>query len=272
MKKSILLILLISTYMIQYLYCQDIKKEQLNGWYVIKDIKSRILESKPIVTVADFGTVRIDSVVNLSGDTVFQITGKIKKENINVWANETEKSVGKQIGFLHNGKIVTAPQVNQRIENGHFAISINKEYHPQILYQSICRERFDTLLTTHKGWINSIVIEMDESVKTDFIRILEQLYTTTYPLPVENIKKQYSMLENALYKRLQRSNYSSHSSKYMNNEEYVEYKEFIFYNPVAICFMIDGFLFEENPQGLFGYLIDDVVKSIYPKAKSIREL
>lgn len=272
MKKSILLILLISTYMIQYLYCQDIKKEQLNGWYVIKDIKSGILESKPIVTVADFGTVRIDSAVNLSGDTVFQITGKIKKEKINVWANETEKSIGKQIGFLHNGKIVTAPQINQRIENGYFAISINKEYHPKILYQSICRERFDTLLATHKGWINSIVVEMDESVKIDFIHILKQLYTATYTLLTENIKVQYSILEKALYTRLQLPNYGSHSSEYMNSEEYVKYKEFISYNPVAICFMIDGFLFEENPQGLFGYLVDDIVKSIYPKAKSIREL
>lgn len=53
----------------------------------------------------------------------YVLTGKVKAGKIKTWADATEKATGKQIGFLYNGKIITAPQVNMKIENGNFLIS-----------------------------------------------------------------------------------------------------------------------------------------------------
>ena len=42
---------------------------------------------------------------------------------MNLWAEETEKAIGKQIAFVFNDSVISTPTVNMRIESGNFAIT-----------------------------------------------------------------------------------------------------------------------------------------------------
>ncbi len=103
--------------------------EKQNGWYLITDTETMAADKTPIVTASDFEALRLDSVVQSAtsdafpGQTVFLITGKVKADKVDAFADATEKHVGKQMGFLYNGEIITAPQINMRIESGHFSIT-----------------------------------------------------------------------------------------------------------------------------------------------------
>lgn len=120
--------------------CSD--KPVKNGWYPIRDCKTQTFDSSPIVTTADFEVLRIDSALNSANVMTYMITGKIKSDKAKVWADATEKAIGKHMGFLYNGKVVTAPQVNARIESGDF----------QIIPDEFCNDRrrifemYDTLI------------------------------------------------------------------------------------------------------------------------------
>ena len=146
MRKLIFLAVCIANCIVQTSFGQDKIIEQSNGWYHIKDLDANALEMQPIVTVADFETVTIDSAENALGNLTYFIVGRIKKDKIHIWADATEKSIGKQIGFLFDGKIISAPQVNQRIENGNFMISLHNIEEPKKVYQEICREKIDLRL------------------------------------------------------------------------------------------------------------------------------
>lgn len=146
MRKLIFLAVFIANYIVQISFGQDKIMEQSNGWYHIKDLDANALEMQPIVTVADFETVTIDSAENALGNLTYFIVGRIKKDKIHIWADATEKSIGKQIGFLFDGKIISAPQVNQRIENGNFMISLHNTEELKKVYQAICREKIDLRL------------------------------------------------------------------------------------------------------------------------------
>lgn len=98
-------------------------KQDVNGWYFITDNQTMDFDKSPIVTVADFEMLRVDSALNSENTMTYVITGQIKAEKAKIWADATEKAIGKQIGFLYNGKIISSPQVNARIEGGHFQIS-----------------------------------------------------------------------------------------------------------------------------------------------------
>lgn len=102
------------------------KKQDVNGWYFITDKQTQAFDKLPIVTVADFETLRVDSTLNSENAMTYVITGQMKADKIKTWADATEKAIGKQIGFLYNGEIISAPQVNARIEMGHFQISSQK--------------------------------------------------------------------------------------------------------------------------------------------------
>lgn len=94
-----------------------------DGWYLLTDPATGTYAPEPIVTAADFATLRLDSFPNSEGRTVYQIVGSVKEERMDSWADATEKAVGRQIGFLYRGEIISAPRVNMRIDSGRFAIS-----------------------------------------------------------------------------------------------------------------------------------------------------
>lgn len=76
---------------------------------------------------------------------MYVITGQIKADKVNRWADATQKAIDKQIGFLYYGKIISAPEVNARIEGGGFQISsqeLSKDREKMLyIYESLHIER-----------------------------------------------------------------------------------------------------------------------------------
>ena len=101
-----------------------------DGWYFITDSKANAVDRSPIVTASDFAALLLDSFPDAGHGTVsYQVIGKIKDNKVKAWADATEKAIGKQIGFMYNGEIISAPQVNMRIESGNFSISSKELLH-----------------------------------------------------------------------------------------------------------------------------------------------
>lgn len=116
---------------------QSLQRE--NGWYNILDGKKDSIAKVPIVTVKDFVALRLDSTV-FQGRMQFQIAGTIGEHKRGKWADATEKAVGKRIGFVFNNKVITAPQVNMRIESGRFAISAPQGDNLKEIYREVLQE------------------------------------------------------------------------------------------------------------------------------------
>lgn len=121
-----------------------------NGWYYVVDMENDSLSVDPIVTVRDFSMLKLDSVTDAAQDSVtYRIVGKVKDSHEAIWAEATEKSIGKQIGFLFNGILLTAPYVNCSIENGSFFIVTDKVRDMKLLYNALrqeagCKEEYGT--------------------------------------------------------------------------------------------------------------------------------
>lgn len=96
-----------------------------NGWYHLET--SNLEASKLIVSVKDFADIKLDSG-NIYNKIHYIIAGRLKDEKHELFAKETEKAIGKQIGFLLNSEILCAPRVNMRIEKGRFQISLPTMY------------------------------------------------------------------------------------------------------------------------------------------------
>lgn len=90
-----------------------------NGWYPVTGNSNDSLSLEPIVTTKDFSVLRLDS--DAFGKYV--IFGQIHPYYMNLWAEETEKAIGKQIAFVFNDSVISTPTVNMRIESGNFAIT-----------------------------------------------------------------------------------------------------------------------------------------------------
>lgn len=90
-----------------------------NGWYPVTGDSNDSLSLEPIVTTKDFSVLRLDS--DAFGKYV--IFGQIHLYYMNLWAEETEKAIGKQIAFVFNDSVISTPTVNMRIESGNFAIT-----------------------------------------------------------------------------------------------------------------------------------------------------
>lgn len=117
-----------------------------NGWYHVLSTGS--LSSKPIITVKDFVGLKLET--DYSGK--YAISGQISKHKLNKWADETEKSIGGKIAFVFNDSIITAPQVNCRIESGTFMITSLSNQKLIEIYKGIMREKSDSLEVVFSGW------------------------------------------------------------------------------------------------------------------------
>lgn len=112
-----------------------------NGWYYVLDAEKDSLSAEPIVTVADFSELELDSMQASGKDSViYHIVGKIKEAKWAAWEEATRKSIGKQIGFLFNGNLLTTPHVNAEIKTGAFFIATDKVQNMRELYQQIRQE------------------------------------------------------------------------------------------------------------------------------------
>ncbi len=247
-----------------------------NGWYHVANNEKDSLSIEPIVTIKDFVDLRLDSDVN----GVYAIVGQISKHKQNKWTIETEKAIGKQIAFVFNNSIITAPQVNMKIDNGVFQISSKKGPEIKLLYNKIRKEKSDSLVVLFKGWDkDSLYLSLSSEQKDSMNMTIDYWEAKAWVDLISNPDKhywyniedstEYKKLENALDKELQQFGVSSHSSNYMKSVTYNKYKQYIFNNPEYINLMFRGPLFQ-NVKGLNSYLIDDIIQSRYPEAPSIK--
>ena len=88
---------------------QSEKNERPNGWYYITDRVEDSISLEPIVTIND--------------KFIYQITGHVAADCVEKWADATEHSIGKRIGFVLQDEVICTPCINCRIETGSFAIS-----------------------------------------------------------------------------------------------------------------------------------------------------
>ena len=85
-----------------------------------------------------------------TGEMIYQIVGRVNEQSIEVWADATERSIGKHISFVCNNKVVCNPRVNARIPNGYFAIS-GKEAEFKTLYRQVQEDiRNEEISSEHK--------------------------------------------------------------------------------------------------------------------------
>ena len=102
---------------------QSEKNERPNGGYYITDRVEYSISLEPIVTINDFEEIKLDSAENLKGKFIYQITGHVAADCVEKWADATEHSIGKRIGFVLQDEVICTPCINCRIETGSFAIS-----------------------------------------------------------------------------------------------------------------------------------------------------
>lgn len=216
---------------------QEQTSHKENGWYHIMDEQQDSISPEPIVTVKDF--VELNLIFDSFGKPV--ISGKVSKVKLEKWADATEKSIGKRIGFVFNDTVITAPQVNARIESGNFQISNPHGHDLKRVYRELLKEKASST----------------ESLSEAYFR--EQKADTV----------KYKKLEENLKKELLKPNFSSRAADYMSSDAYKKYKSFVCEYPEYIDLMFQSFLFQESVKGLYGHLIDDIVKYRYPDAPSI---
>ena len=143
-------------------------KYRENGWYRIIDGQKDSIASRPIVTVKEFASLRIDK--DFFGKAV--ITGSVSKHKLRAWADSTEQLVGKRMGFVFNDSVITAPRVNMRLESGTFQIATDRNYDMKSLYRSLLKEKKDSLDALFKinGWeIDTLFYNRLEQVEQDSI-------------------------------------------------------------------------------------------------------
>lgn len=93
-----------------------------DGWYRVTDTQNNIVENRPIAKADDFQDLKLDSMrIDSSYQTIYTITGKCG--DTQKFADATENAIGNHIAFLFDGKMVCAPKINVRIDNGNFMIT-----------------------------------------------------------------------------------------------------------------------------------------------------
>lgn len=116
MKKTLLYLAIyvisITTAFASLQYHQKSPAHRENGWYRIIDGAKDSISSQPIVTAKDFVWLRIEK--DFFGNSV--ISGSVSKHKLQAWTDSTEQLIGKRMGFVFNDSVITAPQVNMRIE------------------------------------------------------------------------------------------------------------------------------------------------------------
>lgn len=280
MKKElfVMLLLLVCLSLGNVAMAQSLHRE--NGWYNILDGKKDSIAEVPIVTVKDFIALRLDST-GFPDHTYFQISGTVSKHKRNKWADATEKAIGKRIGFIFRNKVVTAPQVNMRLESGNFAISALHGDNLKEMFYEIRQEKVDSIESLFNGWgENSTYYALSKNEADSMIMAMDYWEASEWKDMVTNPMDhywygeldtvEYNKLEKDLEVELQKHKLSSRAADYMASSVYKDYKTYISEHPDYINLMFLGFLFKESPKGLYGYLIDDIIKSCYPEAPSIR--
>lgn len=247
-----------------------------NGWYHLNTDQRNSIGREPIVTVKDF------TVLKLEADAYgkYALSGQVSKHKRERWASETEKAIGRRIAFVLNDSVISSPQVNMRIPEGRFLISNRSGLGMEELFHRIRREKRDSIEALFRGWDkDSTWLVMSETQRDSAAMSMDyweaKAWTDLSAHPEEHYwysltdTVEYKRLERALLKELQRPHVSSQSAYYTRLKPYRRYKDYIARHPEYINLLFQSFLMEE-PNGLHGYLVDDLIQNVYPQAPSLR--
>lgn len=105
--------------------CACSSHRRVDGWYPVADYPDNSIVGKPLATVSDFeDVVLVRDTFVIEGDTVTQmlIQGRVSSKKRRQWADGTERLNGKRLGFVYKDSVISAPQINTRIESGSFQI------------------------------------------------------------------------------------------------------------------------------------------------------
>lgn len=149
-----------------FVSCHSSNADKENGWYRLDD-HSEVAVGDPIVTVKDFAFLRLDSgIFRDNNEVIYEISGKVKQDKIKIYADETEKAIGKKIGFLYDGKVLCSPSPNMRIEGGHFSITLpgytSAEVHS--IYNALRKELWEDM-------------DLNASLTSEEMQRFDSLYT-----------------------------------------------------------------------------------------------
>ncbi len=119
---------------------------RVDGWYPVAEYPDNSIVGKPLATIKDFEKISIlRDTFEYHGELVNQllIQGRVKPEKRQQWADGTERLIGKRLGFVYNDSVITAPQINARIESASFQIISKDTALIKRLYDSINQELCD---------------------------------------------------------------------------------------------------------------------------------
>ena len=115
---------------LESIYVQNVRDSILvTGWYYIVDDENGfkrqldktddfyVIDPKPILVKAHFGSVKIYKT-EFQGREELGLSIQMNRKCYGLWADATEKSIGKHLGLIVDNKLVSAPYVNGRIERG----------------------------------------------------------------------------------------------------------------------------------------------------------
>jgi hypothetical protein len=97
--------------------CSCATPHRANGFYEVADYPDDRIIGKPIVTVAEFEKITLNT-----HDSITLIEGRLTPSATEIFANATEKLIGHRIGFVFCDSVVMAPKINCRIDGGRFQI------------------------------------------------------------------------------------------------------------------------------------------------------
>ena len=88
------------------LHEKAIDTDHPNGWYYVTSGKQDSLSAEPIVSTKEFAAVELDSFQNEQNkEMVYLIVGRVKDSSVKTWADATEQSIGKHIGFVYRNML-----------------------------------------------------------------------------------------------------------------------------------------------------------------------
>ncbi len=97
------------------------------------------LNPKPLITVKDFDSCKIDSSM-YSREKILFLNIKLKDYATEKFKEITTKNVGKKIAVIIDNKVVLAPIVRDPITNGRLTVGGDKEAIIKEMYEKLKRE------------------------------------------------------------------------------------------------------------------------------------
>ena len=100
------------------------------GWYLISD-------KKEVLGEVIFNKYDVDEIWIESSKNAYNVTGRFTPDAIVRLGTFTEQNIGKILGFVLDGEIITYPVIEQKNEEGRFSIVCTKKSKAQRVYESL---------------------------------------------------------------------------------------------------------------------------------------